>query len=77
MASNQPSVSARAIVAYEPSDGQKVNWKLENVAVRELKPDELLVRIVATGICHTDVVFATWPAETIPYPKVLGHEGQW
>lgn len=67
-------VSGRALVAHEPVDGQ-VNWTLENVTLRKLGPKELIVRIVATGICHTDIVFSTWPAEAIPFPKVLGHEG--
>ncbi|KAF2501918.1 NAD(P)-binding protein [Lophium mytilinum] len=69
-----PSVSARAIVAHEPINGQP-NWKLENVTLRELNPTELVVRMVSTGLCHTDIVFSTWPKEAIPYPKVLGHEG--
>lgn len=68
------SITARAIVAHEPV-GNKPNWKIENVTPRALEPNELLVRIVATGICHTDLVFGTWPKEAIPYPKVLGHEG--
>lgn len=68
--------SARAIVAHEPIEDQLI-WKLEDVTVlRDLQPTELLVRIVSTGICHTDVVFSTWPKEAIPYPKVLGHEGK-
>lgn len=68
-------ITARAIVAHEPVDN-KPSWKIENVTLRGLEPNELLVRIVATGICHTDLVFGAWPKEAIPYPKVLGHEGQ-
>lgn len=68
------TVSGRAIVAYAPINGQP-NWKLEDVTVRQLKSNELLVRMVATGVCHTDLLFATLPEENGPYPKVLGHEG--
>lgn len=76
MAGNdETSIAARAIVAHEPVDN-KPNWKIENLTLRALEPNELLVRIVATGICHTDIVFGAWPKEAIPYPKVLGHEGQ-
>lgn len=67
--------SARAIVTYEPEDGKPI-WKLEDVTLRNLEPDELLVRMVSTGICHTDIVFSLWPKEQFPYPKVLGHEGK-
>lgn len=68
--------SARAIVTYEAKDG-RVNWKLEDITIsRDIKPDEVLVRMVATGICHTDIVFSFMPAEAMgPYPKILGHEG--
>lgn len=37
------------------------------------RPDEVLVRIVGVGVCHTDIVFKD--AETIAPPAVLGHEG--
>ncbi len=47
--------------------------KIEEVELAEPGADEVLVRIVATGVCHTD-------AESIngrgaPFPAVLGHEG--
>ncbi|KAH8593674.1 chaperonin 10-like protein [Bisporella sp. PMI_857] len=74
MASSEVPVTGRAIITNEAVDGQ-VNWKLEDVTLREIGPKELLVRMVATGICHTDIVFSTWPAQMIQYPKVLGHEG--
>jgi aryl-alcohol dehydrogenase len=35
---------------------------------------ELLVRIEAVGICHTDLVFASGALGT-PFPLILGHEG--
>jgi aryl-alcohol dehydrogenase len=37
-------------------------------------PGEVLIRIAATGICHTDVKAAT-AASPVPGPVVLGHEG--
>jgi aryl-alcohol dehydrogenase len=36
-------------------------------------PHEVLVKIRATGICHTDLKMAS--ASTAPRPVVLGHEG--
>lgn len=38
------------------------------------RPGEILVRIHATGICHTDMVFASG-AMGSPFPLILGHEG--
>ncbi|KAJ0423364.1 chaperonin 10-like protein [Aspergillus carlsbadensis] len=68
------STSTRALVSYQPQDG-RLDWKLHDVNLRDIGPDELLVQVVAAGICHTDLVFSTWPSDLIPYPKVLGHEG--
>ena len=64
----------RAIVTYPPEGG--LNWKLEDVTPVEPKEYELCVRIIASGICHSDIVIAHTPAERGNYPIVLGHEGK-
>ncbi|KAJ5761290.1 hypothetical protein N7520_008446 [Penicillium odoratum] len=68
-----------ALVSHGPlSSGQ---WKLESVTPRAIKDDELLIRMVATGICRADIHFGDFPvqeAATNPaafYPRVMGHEG--
>uniref|UniRef100_A0A0C4DIE5 Enoyl reductase (ER) domain-containing protein n=1 Tax=Fusarium oxysporum (strain Fo5176) TaxID=660025 RepID=A0A0C4DIE5_FUSOF len=68
-------MNTKFIAAYEPQ-GTTPDFRLVNGSMRAIHPSELLIRVVATGICHTDLIFATWPADQIPYPKVLGHEGQ-
>lgn len=47
---------------------------IEEVSLTDLRPDEVLVRLAATGVCHSDVTVrnAVFP---IPRPIVLGHEG--
>lgn len=47
---------------------------LEQIDLADLKPDEVLVRMVAVGICHTDVA-ARDQQLPIALPAVLGHEG--
>jgi aryl-alcohol dehydrogenase len=48
--------------------------RLAGVTIRPPVEDEVLVRIDAVGICHTDVsVAARWPARRLP--MVFGHEG--
>jgi aryl-alcohol dehydrogenase len=48
--------------------------QLIDVQVRDPVDDEVLVRIDAVGICHTDIsVAARWPARRTP--MVFGHEG--
>jgi len=46
----------------------------DDVEVRDLRPNEVRVRIAAAGLCHSDVsvVDGTIP---FPTPAVLGHEG--
>ncbi len=46
-------------------------FTLESVDLDEPRPDEVLVRIHATGLCHTDLSSKT----RVPGPAVLGHEG--
>lgn len=45
---------------------------LEDVEIEEPRPGEVLVRIVASGVCHTDLMIQEGGA---PEPIVLGHEG--
>lgn len=47
---------------------------IEELALTGPGPDEVLVRIVATGICHTDLKAAATQS-AVPRPVVLGHEG--
>ena len=47
---------------------------IEHIHLDEPRPDEVLVRIVGTGVCHTDLVMRDQLVPT-PFPAVLGHEG--
>lgn len=59
----------RAAILREGKSG----WELSDLEIGVIRDDEVLVRIVATGICHTDLAMFQRP--TIPRPIVLGHEG--
>lgn len=50
------------------------NFTIETLALDEPRDDEVRVRIVATGLCHTDLVVRDQVLPT-PLPAVLGHEG--
>ncbi len=55
-------------------DQQGDNFSVEEVDLDGPRDDEILVRIVATGICHTDIHLKdTMPDEM--FPRVFGHEG--
>jgi aryl-alcohol dehydrogenase len=47
---------------------------LEEVVVGDLRPDEVLIDVKASGICHTDLGAQAGGFPT-PLPCVLGHEG--
>lgn len=47
---------------------------LETLQLEPPRAGEILVRLVATGICHTDIVMRDQHLPT-PQPVVLGHEG--
>lgn len=49
--------------------------ELELLDLEEPRPDEVLVRMVATGICHTDINAHHGRGLPVPQPIVLGHEG--
>ncbi len=49
-------------------------FQIETLTLDDPRPEEVLVRIVATGMCHTDMV-ARDQLYTVPLPVVLGHEG--
>ncbi len=47
---------------------------IETLSLDELRPNEARVRMVATGVCHTDAIVRDGIYPT-PLPAVLGHEG--
>jgi aryl-alcohol dehydrogenase len=48
--------------------------RIETLELEGPRDDEVLVRIVATGICHTDIdICNDWDGSATP--AVLGHEG--
>jgi aryl-alcohol dehydrogenase len=55
----------------ESTDGP---FHLEEVEIDEPRADELLVKIAAVGMCHSDLSVRS-QATPFPLPGVLGHEG--
>jgi aryl-alcohol dehydrogenase len=48
--------------------------EIEDVVLEAPRPTEVRVRVVATGVCHTDMVVRDQLFPT-PLPIILGHEG--
>lgn len=61
----------RGAVLYAP----KEPLAIEEFDLPDIAPDQVRVRLVASGVCHSDwhVIKGDWPH--IPVPTILGHEG--
>lgn len=46
---------------------------IEEIDLAEPGPGDILVRVVATGLCHTDLTVLANPQ--LPWPALFGHEG--
>lgn len=64
-------MKSRAAVAWEA--GKPLS--IETVDVAPPKAGEVLVRIVATGVCHTDAFTLSGDDPEGIFPAILGHEG--
>ncbi|UNM96225.1 NAD(P)-dependent alcohol dehydrogenase [Ignatzschineria rhizosphaerae] len=49
-------------------------FSIENLTIRAPQKNEVLVKIVGVGLCHTDLLTKSSP-DIFPSPAVLGHEG--
>ena len=63
----------KALVKKKPEEGL---W-LEDIAMPEMGINDVLIEVLRTGICGTDVHIYNWDAwsqKTVPVPLVIGHE---
>lgn len=64
-------ITCKAAVAWEP----KKPLSIETVEVAPPKAHEVRIKIIATGVCHTDAyALGGFDSEGV-FPAVLGHEG--
>lgn len=64
------SLLITAAVAREPN----ADLVIEELELDDLRANEVRVKLVATGVCHTDAIVRDQVYPT-PLPAVLGHEG--
>jgi S-(hydroxymethyl)glutathione dehydrogenase/alcohol dehydrogenase len=64
-------MKSRAAVAWQAGKPLEI----EEVDVQGPKNGEVLVRVVATGVCHTDAFTLTGADPEGIFPSILGHEG--
>jgi S-(hydroxymethyl)mycothiol dehydrogenase len=63
--------TARGVIARTPGARAEV----EEFTIDDPGPNEVLVRIVASGVCHTDLGVKLGTYGTSGFPFLLGHEG--
>tara|TARA_R110002072_G_scaffold85032_3_gene192465 strand:+ start:133 stop:1260 length:1128 start_codon:yes stop_codon:yes gene_type:complete len=64
-------IKSKAAIAWRP--GQPLS--IEEVDVMPPKAGEVLVRVIATGVCHTDAFTLSGDDPEGNFPAILGHEG--
>ncbi|WP_064605614.1 S-(hydroxymethyl)glutathione dehydrogenase/class III alcohol dehydrogenase [Photobacterium sp. J15] len=64
-------IKSKAAIAWGPNQPLSV----EEVDVMLPKAGEVLVRIIATGVCHTDAFTLSGDDPEGIFPAILGHEG--
>jgi len=64
-------IKSKAAVAWGPGEPLSI----EEVDVMLPRKGEVLVRIVATGVCHTDAFTLSGDDPEGVFPAILGHEG--
>jgi len=49
-------------------------WQIITVPMRPPRPSEILIKVLASGICHSDhfIHDGVWPG--LQYPRISGHE---
>lgn len=65
---------ADLLISAAITESMGAPFSIQPVDLGELRSDEVLVRVRAAGICHTDLIVRDqW--RPVPLPAVLGHEG--
>jgi len=65
------TITCKAAVAWKAGN----ELSIEQVQVQPPKPKEVRVKLVATGVCHTDAFTLSGADPEGIFPSILGHEG--
>jgi len=57
------------------ADGPGLDLVPEPLRLDEIRPGEVLVKVAAAGVCHTDIADTGGSRPAAPFPLVAGHEG--
>ena len=65
------SVEGRAAILEVPGEPAVIR----DIVVDDPGPNEVLIKLVASGVCHTDLTVKNLNGNGMAFPIVLGHEG--
>jgi S-(hydroxymethyl)mycothiol dehydrogenase len=65
------AVEGRACILNNPGEAAVV----EDITIDSPGPNEVLIKLVASGVCHTDLTVKMLNGNGMAFPIVLGHEG--
>lgn len=65
------AITARGAIARKPGEAVSI----EEFTIGDPGPNEVRVKILASGVCHTDLGFRNGTYGSEGYPFLLGHEG--
>jgi S-(hydroxymethyl)mycothiol dehydrogenase len=61
----------KAVLLENPGEDAVVR----DIEIADLSPNDVLVELVASGVCHTDLTVKVLKGNGMSFPIVLGHEG--
>ncbi|MGB5465129.1 MAG: alcohol dehydrogenase catalytic domain-containing protein, partial [Sedimenticolaceae bacterium] len=64
-------MKCKAAVAWEP----KKDLQIEEIEVAGPREGEVLLKVIASGVCHTDAFTLSGDDPEGAFPCILGHEG--
>lgn len=65
------NIRTEAVIVTEP----KADFELQDIILDEVRPDEVLIEMKYSGICHTDIVLQQGLLPMVDFPAIFGHEG--
>ncbi|KAK4204556.1 chaperonin 10-like protein [Triangularia verruculosa] len=68
-----PTFPIETTALLVPSPGSP--FTITPVQIQNLRPNELLIEIQYSGLCHTDFLLRTGHLPNVTYPCIPGHEG--
>ncbi len=64
----------KAMILYKQALIEEKPLKLEDIPIPEIKEDEVLIKVKACGVCHTDLHIVEGDIKLHKSPLILGHQ---